>query len=230
MHFNIITILPEVFDGFFDHGVIGRAFTQGLLSQQRINPRDTVQDSWKRVDDRPYGGGPGMVMMYQPLADSLKLIAKPHQEAPVICFSPQGKTLTQPLAHQLSQHAALTLVCGRYEAIDQRFIDKHVDMELSIGDYVLSGGETAAMVLIDAIGRLKDGVLHHEQSAAQDSFENGLLDCPHYTRPPEVDGMTVPEVLLSGDHARIAQWRQEQALAQTLKKRPDLLKKANKSE
>lgn len=222
MHFNIISILPELFDGFFSHGVIGRAFNQGLLSEQRINPRDTVQDSWKRVDDRPYGGGPGMVMMYQPLADSLKLI-QAAQQGPVICFSPQGKTLTQAMAHQLSQHSALTLVCGRYEAIDQRFIDTHVDMELSIGDYVLSGGETAAMVLMDAIGRLKDGVLHHEQSAAQDSFEEGLLDCPHYTRPPEVDGLTVPDVLLSGDHARIAQWRRTQALIQTLEKRPDLL-------
>lgn len=223
MRFDLITLFPEMFTAISDSGVTGRAFTSGLASLQCYNPRDYADNKHGRVDDKPYGGGPGMVMQVKPLRKAINLARKAVQDsAPVIYLSPQGKRLTQAKCKALSEEPRLILLAGRYEGIDQRLIDHDVDEELSIGDYVLSGGELPAMVLMDALIRLIPGALGNEQSAPADSFQQGLLDHPHYTRPETIDGQSVPEVLLTGDHASIERWRQQQRVLQTKAKRPDL--------
>lgn len=229
LRFDVITLFPELVASFIEQGVIRRAFTSGQAALHCWNPRDYTHDAHKTVDDRPYGGGPGMVMLAQPLLDTLQAItnaraAKPH----VILFSPTGKPLKQQRVKTLSQSEGAVLICGRYEGIDQRFIDAHVDEEISLGDFVLSGGEVAAMCLIDATTRLLPGVLNDAQSAEQESFsssQQGLLDTPHYTRPELWQSVAVPPVLLSGNHAAIAKWRREQQEALTKARRPDLLDK-----
>ena len=222
--FGIVTIFPEMFDALTGFGVAGRAIREGLAELRLWNPRDYTRDRHRSVDDRPYGGGPGMVMMAEPLCAAIREArAAAGPGARVIHLSPAGRVLTQACAAELAQDAAaVVLVAGRYEGIDERVIESEVDEELSIGDYVLSGGELAAMVVMDAVIRLLPGALGHEQSAEQDSFADGLLDCPHYTRPEVFEGRAVPEVLLSGDHARIARWRREQSVARTRARRPDL--------
>jgi len=223
MWIGIISLFPEIFNSL-NHGIPRKAKENGLYDLQIFNPRDYTEDQYKTVDDKTYGGGPGMVLMPEPLDKTLvdaktKAPAKPK----VIYLSPQGNTLTQTKVNELSQCESLILLCGRYEGIDERIIDTHVDEEISIGDYVLSGGEFAAMVVIDALTRLLPGALGHKQSAAEDSFSDGLLDCPHYTRPELWQGLQVPEVLLSGNHAAIKKWRKQQALGRTWLRRPDLL-------
>jgi tRNA (guanine37-N1)-methyltransferase len=209
-----------------EYGVVGRAAKRGLISLECQNPRDFTVDARRTVDDRPYGGGPGMVMMYEPSAAAIAS-AKDHLPAgsPVLCLSPQGAVFDQATAQRLAGLPGLVLLAGRYEGIDERLIESQVDEELSLGDFVLSGGEIAAMVVIDAVARLLPGVLGDAASASQDSFMDGLLDYPHYTRPEETDGRRVPEVLLSGDHARIAKWRYQQALGRSFQRRPDLVEK-----
>ncbi len=225
LHFHLVSLFPELFTGIRDFGITGRAFARGQWQLTCHNPRDHVQDVHKTVDDRPFGGGPGMVMKYQPLADSLDRIkadhggVKPH----VIYLSPQGQPLTQARVMQLATYPALVLLCGRYEGIDERVLTQYVDEEISIGDFVVSGGELPAMLLMDAVIRLLPGVLGDSASAQEDSFSDGLLDCPHYTRPPSIAGMAVPAVLQSGDHAKIARWRLQQQLLRTQQRRPDLL-------
>ena len=227
MRIDVITLFPEFVDAAAKIGVVGRAQDRGLLSVHGWNPRDYATDAYRRVDERPFGGGPGMVMLIDPLRDALRAArgadAKP---ARTIYLSPQGTRLTQDKVRALAQEDRLILLCGRYEAVDERLIEHEVDEEISIGDYVLSGGELAAAVLIDAIGRLQDGALNDAASAQQDSFSDGLLDCPHYTRPEVHELGAVPAVLLSGDHAAIAKWRRKQALGRTWRRRPDLLARA----
>lgn len=222
--FHAISLFPELFAGVRDFGVTGRAFARQQWNLVCHNPRDYVHDVHKTVDDRPYGGGPGMVMKYQPLADSVEgmikmLGVKPH----LIYLSPQGQPLTQAKVSQLAGYSSLALLCGRYEGIDERFIEQYVDEEISIGDFVVSGGELPAMLLMDAVVRLLPSVLNDSASAEEDSFSDGLLDCPHYTRPPVIAGRAVPNVLQSGDHAKIARWRLKQKLQRTQKRRPELL-------
>lgn len=224
MRFDVITLFPEMFKALTESGVSRRANQSELYQLQTWNPREFTFDKHKTVDDRPYGGGPGMVMMYQPLKDTLTAIeaacqAKPH----VVYLSPQGQPLTQQKVAELTQLQNVTLLCGRYEGVDERLIESSVDEEISIGDFVVSGGELPAMMLMDAMIRLIPGALGHNQSAEQDSFSDGLLDCPHYTRPEEVGGMKVPAVLMEGNHAKIDAWRQGQKLARTQTRRPDLL-------
>lgn len=222
--FGVITLFPEMFEPFTKQGVTGRALKSGKLQVDCFNPRDFTQDRHRTVDDRPYGGGPGMLMMVKPLEDAIAAAKeKAGDKAKVIYLSPQGKQLNQSGAKALADNDQMILLCGRYEGIDERVIERHVDEEISIGDYVLSGGELPAMVLIDAIARLVPGVLGHQASALEDSFANGLLDCPHYTRPEVLDGHAVPDVLLSGNHEKIRQWRLEQSLLRTLQRRPELL-------
>ncbi len=228
MDFHVITLFPDLFSAVTDVGVTGRAHRNGLWSCVCHNPRDYVHNVHNTVDDRPYGGGPGMVMMYQPLADTLATVTarcadvKPH----FIYLSPQGKPLTQARAAELAQLPQVALLCGRYEGVDERFITSFVDEEISIGDFVVSGGELPAMMLMDAVVRLLPGVLGHAQSAVEDSFAQGLLDCPHYTRPPVIAEQEVPAVLQSGDHAKIAKWRRQQQLIRTAQRRPELLANA----
>lgn len=222
---GVISLFPEMFQAITDNGVTGRAVRDGLLDIQLINPRDFTHDRHRTVDDRPYGGGPGMLMMVQPLTDAIAA-AKQQLGAntKVIYMSPQGRQLDHAGAHELAQHDKLILIAGRYEGIDERVITRHVDEEWSIGDYVLSGGELAAMVMIDAVARLIPGVLGHQDSASEDSFADGLLDCPHFTRPEVLDGEAVPAVLLSGNHEKIRKWRLQQSLGRTWLRRPELLK------
>lgn len=224
MRIDVVTLFPPMFDAVTGYGVVGRAVKRGILELGLWNPRDFTQDNHRTVDDRPYGGGPGMVMLLQPLREAVAAartaVAEP---AHVISLSPQGRRLDQRGVEELARRPRLILVAGRYEGIDERFIELEVDEEWSIGDYVLSGGELAAMVMIDAVSRLLPGVLGHEASAEQDSFAGGLLDCPHYTRPEVYDGRAVPPVLLSGDHQAIARWRLQQALGRTWLRRPELL-------
>jgi tRNA (guanine37-N1)-methyltransferase len=224
MKIAVVSLFPEMFAAVTDHGVTGRAVKQGLVSIRQINPRDFTVDKHRTVDDRPYGGGPGMLMKIDPLQQA---IASAREAAgpgvKVIYLSPQGRRFTHSEAVELAQHEALVLVAGRYEGVDERLIEAEVDEELSIGDYVLSGGELPAMVVIDAVARQLPGVLGHESSAAEDSYADGLLDCPHYTRPEDFSGAMVPEVLLSGDHEKIRRWRLKQALGRTHERRPDLL-------
>lgn len=224
MHIGIITLFPEMFHAITNYGVIGRAVKDGRLRVDFWNPREFTQDRHQTVDDRPYGGGPGMLMMVQPLSDAiLQAKAKIGEQTKVIYLSPQGKPLTQTGVTELSTVESLILVCGRYEGIDERVIQTLIDEEWSVGDYVLSGGELPAMVMVDAITRLLPGVLGHAESAVEDSFVNGLLDHPHYTRPEILNGMQVPKVLLSGNHAEIRRWRLKQSLGRTWQRRPDLL-------
>jgi tRNA (guanine37-N1)-methyltransferase len=213
-----------MFQTFTQQGVIGRAVKNGMLQVECFNPRDFTHDKHRTVDDRPYGGGPGMLMMVQPLTDAIQAAKQAAGEkTKVIYLSPQGKKLDQAGVKQLSQCESLILVAGRYEGIDERVIETEVDEEWSVGDYVLSGGELPAMIMMDAISRFVPGVLGHEQSAEQDSFTDGLLDCPHYTRPENLDGHLVPEVLLSGNHEKIRQWRLKQSLGRTWQRRPELI-------
>lgn len=224
MRFDVITLFPEMMEAM-TVGVIGRARQNGLIQCHWWNPRDYTEDVHKTVDDRPYGGGPGMVMKTEPLDKAIAEARQLNTSAKVVYLSPQGQPLTQGLVEQLSTEQGLILLCGRYEGIDERLLQKQVDLEISIGDYVLSGGEVPAMVLMDSVSRLLPGVLGHEDSAQQDSFVNGLLDCPHYTRPEVYEDKTVPAVLLSGNHAAIEQWRLQQSLLRTRQRRPDLFEK-----
>lgn len=225
MRIDVLTLFPEFIAQAAAVGVVGRAQERGLLALQGWNPRDYAAGGYRRVDDRPFGGGPGMVMMIEPLQACLAAIrAADPAPAPVIYLSPQGRPLTQKLARELALQQRLILLCGRYEGVDERFLAAEVDQEISIGDYVLTGGELAAAVLIDAVARLQDGALNDADSAVQDSFEgDGLLDCPHYTHPSRHALGEVPAVLRSGDHAAIARWRRQQALGRTWLRRPDLL-------
>ncbi len=227
MRFDVVSLFPEMVCGAASYGVTGRAIEQGIVALNLWNPRDYTQDKHRTVDDRPYGGGPGMVMKFQPLLDAVNA-AKQQQAgglSKVVYLSPQGKPITQQLMQEASQHRQLILVAGRYEGIDERFIGQICDEEWSLGDYVISGGELAALIVIDAVSRLLPGVLGDEDSAKQDSHVNGLLDCPHYTRPEQSDLGDVPDVLLSGNHAEIKRWRMKQSLGRTWLKRPDLLEK-----
>ena len=233
MRVDIITLFPELIQAFLSVGVTRRAYEGGLVEVHCWNPRDFADGNYRRVDDRPFGGGPGMVMLAEPLAACLDAIrqarGEDRQTAPLVYFSPVGQALNQALVLQASTSKGAVLLCVRYEGVDQRFIDTHVDLQISLGDFVLSGGELAAMAWLDAVARLQPGVLHDEESHLQDSFTpalSGLLDCPHYTRPEEWRGQAVPAPLLSGHHAQIAEWRRAQSLALTADKRPDLIDQA----
>ncbi len=219
----VITLFPEMFSALTEYGITGRAVDRGQLNLLTYNPRDYARDVHRTVDDRPYGGGPGMVMRFEPLRDAIKAARSTLAMAKVIYLSPQGSRLQQSDLIAGKEDHELILLAGRYEGIDERLIDAEVDAEWSIGDYVLSGGELAAMVVIDAMSRSIPGVLGHEDSAEQDSFSQGLLDCPHYTRPEQVDGYDIPAVLSSGDHEKIRRWRLQQSLGRTWQRRPDLL-------
>ena len=224
MRIEVVSLFPGMFDALTGYGVTGRALERGLLQLGLTNPREYAADKYRTVDDRPYGGGPGMVMMVEPLRSAIDAArARAGAGSEVVYLSPQGQRLDQAGVRELAGRSGLVLVCGRYEGIDERLIELEVDREISVGDYVLSGGELPAMVVVDAIARLIPGSLGHEDSAQQDSFEQGLLDHPHYTRPEVVDGRSVPAVLLSGDHAAIRRWRAKQALGRTWLRRPDLL-------
>ena len=225
MDFQVISLFPEMFDAVTRHGITARAVERKIYSLNVINPRDFTLDNHKTVDDRPYGGGPGMVMLVEPLEKAIKA-AKQQQgniKSHVIHLSPRGASLNHQKVMELSRYEGLVLLASRYEGVDERLLESLVDEEISIGDYVLSGGELPAMVLIDAIVRQLPGALGDADSAIEDSFVDGLLDCPHYTRPEEYAGMKVPEVLLSGNHAKIREWRLKQSLLLTRAKRPDLL-------
>lgn len=226
MQMQIVTIFPEMVNTIAEYGVVGRAVDRGILTLEYQDPRDYTADVHRTVDDRPYGGGPGMVMKYEPAAAALKAarLAMP-AGSPVVCLSPQGAVFDQAAAKRFAELPGIIFLSGRYEGIDERLIESEVDEELSLGDFVLSGGEIAAMAVIDAVVRLLPGVLGDEASAQQDSFMDGLLDHPHFTRPEEVEGQRVPDVLLSGDHARIARWRYQQALGRSYRRRPDLVEK-----
>lgn len=224
MRFDVVTLFPELVRIVSDLGVTGRALGRGIAELHLWNPRDFTQDLHRTVDDRPYGGGPGMVMKVEPLRDAIRAARDQAPESRVAYLSPQGRLLDQPAMRAIAGAPGWILVAGRYEGVDERLIERYVDEEWSIGDYVLSGGELAAMVVMDAVIRLLPGTLGHAQSAEQDSHMDGLLDHPQYTRPEQVDGMGVPGVLLSGDHAAIRRWRLRQALLRTWRRRPELLK------
>lgn len=224
MWIGVISLFPEMFRAITEHGVTGRAVKSGLLQIECWNPRDFTHDKHRTVDDRPYGGGPGMLMMVQPLRDAIRAAKQAAGDgAKVIYLSPQGRKLTQAGVTELATNQKLILVAGRYEGIDERVIQTEVDEEWSIGDYVLSGGELPAMTLIDAVSRLVPGVLGDQASAEQDSFTDGLLDHPHYTRPELLDGLAVPEALTSGNHEVIRRWRLKQSLGRTWQRRPELI-------
>ncbi|MFC5498981.1 tRNA (guanosine(37)-N1)-methyltransferase TrmD [Caenimonas terrae] len=230
MRFDVITLFPELFAPFLAAGVTRRAYESKLVDVRLWNLRDYAEGNYRRVDDRPFGGGPGMVMMAAPLEKCLQAIRADQADArPVVLFSPVGRRLDHAAVERWSASDGAVLICGRYEGIDQRFIDRHVDLQISLGDFVLSGGEIAAMALLDAVARLQPGVLNDEGSHAADSFNpalDGLLDCPHYTRPEHWAGAEVPAELMSGHHAQIERWRREQRLALTARERPDLIEAA----
>ncbi|HEX7635447.1 MAG TPA: tRNA (guanosine(37)-N1)-methyltransferase TrmD [Noviherbaspirillum sp.] len=231
MQFDVITLFPDMFAAIAQSGITRRAFEQKKCALSLWNPRNFTTDNYRTVDDRPYGGGPGMVMLAKPLeaaieAAKARQMQQGVQRSRVIYLSPQGKPLTHTRVIELKAEPGLVLLCGRYEAVDQRLLDRCVDEEISLGDFVLSGGELPAMALMDAVIRQLPGVLNDEGSAVEDSFVNGLLDCPHYTRPEMYEGVAVPPVLLGGNHAEIEKWRRQQSLAATAKKRPDLIEKA----
>lgn len=224
MWIGIITLFPEMFKAITDFGVTGRAIKHNLLEVHCWNPRDFTHDKHKTVDDRPYGGGPGMLMMVQPLRDAIYAAKQGAGEGvKVIYLSPQGRKLDQSGVTKLAKYEKVILLCGRYEGVDERLIEAEVDEEWSVGDYVLTGGELPAMTLIDAVARFVPGVLGKQSSALEDSFADGLLDCPHYTRPEVLDGTAVPDVLMSGNHAKIREWRLQQSLERTWLRRPELL-------
>ena len=228
MKIELLTIFPEMFESFLSASIIGRAREAGLLDIHATDIRPYSQNKHKNTDDYPFGGGAGMLMLAQPIVDAMKAVTRPPFQGKRIYMSPRGMPLTQALAQQLSQEEQLVILCGHYEGVDQRVLDKYIDMEISVGDYVLTGGETAAMVLIDCVSRLVPGVLGSAESAGDESFSNdGLLEYPQYTRPRVFEDMEVPEVLLNGDHKKISQWRREQALLATARMRPDLLATAS---
>lgn len=237
MRFDVITLFPELFAPFLEVGVTRRAYATAQVGVHLWNPRDFAEGNYRRIDDRPFGGGPGMVMMAPPLERCLQAIreARAKSEAgnvPLVLFSPLGKALNHTAVEVWSESEGAILLCGRYEGIDQRFIDLHVQVQISLGDFVLSGGEIAAMALLDAVARLQPGVLNDASSHAQDSFNpalDGMLDCPHYTRPEDWQGIKVPLPLLSGHHQRIDAWRREQRLLLTMQHRPDLVEQARQA-
>jgi tRNA (guanine37-N1)-methyltransferase len=233
MRFDIVTLFPELFAPFLTSGITRRAFESGQVQVEFSNPRDFALGNYRRVDDRAYGGGPGMVMMAEPLAQCVQSIRAARSDgAPVVLFSPVGMPLNHAAVERWSASTGAILICGRYEGVDQRFIDEFVDAQISLGDFVLSGGEIAAMALLDAVARLQPGVLGDEASHAQDSFNpalDGLLDCPHYTRPEDWLGKAVPDVLLSGHHVQIERWRRDQRLEQTQRLRPELIAQARQA-
>lgn len=224
MKISVLTLFPEVFGSYFSASVPGRAQENGLFSMEAVNIRDYATNKHKHTDDAPFGGGAGMVMMPQPVFDCIEDVKKGYEKPPKVVFmSPCGRVLDNKLARSLSQEDGLIILCGHYEGMDQRVLDELVDMEVSIGDYVLTGGELAAMVLVDSMIRFIPGVVGNTDVHVEESFENGLLEYPHYTRPAEFRGMEVPPVLLSGNHAAIAKWRRQQSILKTAKCRPDLL-------
>jgi tRNA (guanine37-N1)-methyltransferase len=234
MQFDVVTLFPEMFHALTDWGITSRAAKQQRYTLRTWNPRDFTTDNYRTIDDRPYGGGPGMVMLARPLEDAINAAKAAQAEqgvtgSRVVMMSPQGAPLNHDSVMRFAAQPGLVLLCGRYEAIDQRLIERCVDEEVSLGDFVLSGGELPAMALMDAVIRQLPGVLNDAQSAVQDSFVDVLLDCPHYTRPEEYDGVRVPDVLLGGHHAEIGQWRRREALRNTLMKRPDLIERARKN-
>jgi len=230
MRFDVVTLFPEMITAAASYGVTGRAIERKIVSLSVWNPRDYTHDKHRTVDDRPYGGGPGMVMKYQPLHDAVKCAKQAGSDtAKVVYLSPQGKPITQTLLSEACHISHIILVAGRYEGVDERFVEMDCDEEWSVGDYVISGGELAALIVIDAVTRLLPGVLGDEDSARQDSHADGLLDYPHFTRPEQIEGHSVPKVLLSGNHADIDRWRLKQALGRTWQRRPDLLKTKNLS-
>jgi tRNA (guanine37-N1)-methyltransferase len=225
MRIQVVTLFPDEFRPLVGLGVTGRALASGKAELELLNPRDFARDRHRTVDDRPYGGGPGMVMAVEPLRSTIRAARERAGEGTLVSLlSPQGRLLDQAAVRGLAERQELILVCGRYEGVDERLIELEIDEEWSLGDYVLSGGELAAAVVIDAVMRLLPGVLGDEQSAAQDSFTDGLLDCQHYTRPEEIEGLAVPPVLLSGDHGAIERWRRKQSLGRTWQRRPELLR------
>ena len=227
MRFDVITLFPDLFGPHLSEGVTRRAFESGQVDVKLWQLRDYADEPHHRVDDRPFGGGPGMVLLVEPLERALGAVrASRGDAAPLVHFSPTGRHIDQAMVEEYAAGAGAILLCGRYEGIDQRFLDRHVDVELSLGDFVMSGGELPALALLDAVARLQDGVLGDSQSHEQDSFSQGLLDCPHYSRPEVLFGLPadcVPPVLLSGHHAQIARWRRERSLELTLRRRPDLI-------
>ena len=225
MRIDVITLFPEFVEQVIGYGVVGRAAEQELLSLHCWNPRDYTRDRHRTVDDRPYGGAPGMLMKAQPLKETIDAVREQNSAAPVVYLSPQGQLLTQSLLAQRVQKGSVILLCGRYEGVDERLLEQEVDDEWSLGDFVISGGELAAMVCIDAMTRLIPGALGDDESARQDSFSKGLLECPQYTRPEEFMGRRVPEVLMGGNHRDIETWREQQALGRTWRRRPDLLER-----
>lgn len=230
MQFEVFTLLPEVFPPYLESSILQRARQNGLIDVRLHNIRDWARDKHHTTDDTPYGGGGGMVMKPEPLFEAVESILGPLSGSPVILLSPQGRVFSQAIARALSAHERLALVCGRYEGVDERIRQRLVTDEISIGDYVLTGGELPALILIDAVTRLLPGALGDPTGAEDDSHAGGLLEYPHYTRPPEFRGERVPDILLSGDHAKIEKWRREQSLLRTLERRPDLLEKADLSE
>ncbi len=230
MKFEVLTIFPEIIECYIKHGVVGKALNKGIAEVKIYNLRDFTSDKHKKVDDYPYGGGAGMVMQIEPFYKAIMHVKEDKKPKKLLLLSPQGRKFTQKLAQEfIEENKGMVLICGRYEGIDER-VKAFVDEEVSVGDYVLSGGELAALVIIDSIVRLIPGALGDELSAVEDSFMKGLLDYPHYTRPEDFKGMKVPEVLLSGDHKKIALWRKRQALKNTLKNRPDLLKNLSRDD
>ena len=223
--FNLLTVYPEFFESFKNHGLIKKGLDRDLIAMNIINIRDYTSDKHKRVDFKPIGGGPGMIVQYEPVREALNKIS----QTKIILLSPQGKPLTQSKLIQLSKENNITFICGRYEGVDERIIENLIDEEISIGDYVLSGGEMPASIIIEGITRLIPGVAENMESIENDSFNNNLLDYPHYTKPNQIDGMAVPDILLSGNHEKIRRWRRKQSLGMTYLKRPDLLKNVNLS-
>lgn len=227
MWFGVVTIFPDLVQAALEEGVVGRAVRAGSIQLELYNPRDFAQDSFKSVDDRPYGGGPGMVMMAEPLAECVKQARSDFESETLqtILLTPQGQTLSQTVVRKFSELDGLLLIAGRYEGVDERFVENYVDSELSIGDYVLSGGELPALVVLDSVARLVSGTLNNPDSTSTESYSDGLLDFPQYTRPRRFEGLDVPEILLSGDHGKVEKWRHAQAIKRTWNRRPDLLTK-----
>ena len=226
MQFDVFTLLPEVFPAYLESSIMQRARERGLIDVHVHNIRDYTHDKHHTTDDTPYGGGGGMVMKPEPVFEAVESVLGPETDCPIIMLTPQGRVFNQSIAQELVQHPRLALLCGRYEGIDERIRTNLITDEISIGDYVLTGGELPALILVDALARLIPDVLGDPDGASDDSHATGLLEYPHYTRPPEFRGLTAPDILLSGDHGKIAKWRREQALLRTYNKRPDMLEKA----
>jgi tRNA (guanine37-N1)-methyltransferase len=226
MKFDVLTLFPEMIEAYLRQGILARAITRGLIDIKLVNIRDFARGRHKTTDDRPYGGGDGMIMKAGPIDRALKSVDRVEGISRVILLSPQGKQFAQPMAWDMCRWNQLILICGRYEGVDERILSTHIDLELSVGDYILTGGELGAMVVIDAVARLIPGVLGGERSSLEDSFEDGLLKYPQYTRPRTFQGRQVPEILLSGDHEKIRVWRRKESLRRTVERRPDLLKQA----